>query len=296
MSKKTAIIDLGTNTFHLLIAEGKNAIYKDEITVKLGEGGISKGIISEAAMQRGIDTLTQYKKVINNHKVESIYAFGTSALRNANNANVFIDEVNSKLGISVNVIDGKREAEFIYQGIAATGLLHKHTSLIMDIGGGSVEFIMGTDTKLIWRKSYEIGAQRLLDKFVHSDPIDKPDQESLLTYLGEELSDLKEQINVHKPAQLIGASGTFHTLTQMLLERKVDTPVQITNDKLIPLFINVLKSTHNERLKMAGIPKGREDMIVPASLLVKYVLTIGSFGGFSLSPYSMKEGILSSMT
>lgn len=295
MQNKKAIIDLGTNTFHLLLSENNKAIYKDEKTVKLGEGGISKGILTEAAMVRGIETLTHYKSIIDKQNVPTIYAFGTSALRNASNAREFISKVEKKLGFTIQVIDGKKEAEFIYQGIAATGLLSSDPSLIMDIGGGSVEFIMGTDTKLIWRKSHEIGAQRLLDKFVHSDPIDEHNQESLLTYLGDELSDLKAQITIHKPVLLIGASGTFHTITQMLLGRKVDTPVQLTNDTLIPLFVNILKSTHNERLKMNGIPKGREDMIVPASLLVKYILTIGNFNGFSLSPNSMKEGILRSL-
>lgn len=295
MSHRKAIIDLGTNTFHLLIAEGKKALYKDEMTVRLGKGGISKGVLTGEAMTRGLHTLTHYKQIIDTYEVETIYAFGTSALRNARNANVFIEKVQNSLGFIIEVIDGKKEAEFIYQGILATGLLEKQTSLIMDIGGGSVEFILGTKDKLLWRKSYELGAQRLLDKFVLSDPISGPDQKQLKEYFEVELKDLKEEIGKNKPTQLIGASGTFHTITHMLLGEKSDSPVQIPNSTFKPLLTKILQSTHHERLEMNGIPKGREDMIVPASILVDFVLKIGDFDGFTLSPYSMKEGILSSL-
>lgn len=296
MSKKIAIIDLGTNTFHLLIAEGTKAVYKDEITVKLGEGGISKGVINELAMQRGLDTLTHYKGIIDKYKVDSIYAFGTSALRNANNANEFITVVQNRLGITIEVIDGKREAEFIYWGIVASGLLNKEISLIMDIGGGSVEFILGTESKLIWRKSYELGAQRLLDNYVHSDPISKNNQTLLYKYLKSELSDLKVKIDAYKPVQLIGASGTFHTIVHMLKGEKAESPVEVSNMDFEPLLQKILQSTTQERMVIPGIPKGRENMIVPASILVKHVLTLGSFSGFNLSPYSMKEGILASIS
>ncbi|MCB0495733.1 MAG: phosphatase [Cyclobacteriaceae bacterium] len=295
MNNKVAVIDLGTNTFHLLIAQDNKALYKDERTVKLGEGGISQGIISEAAMERGITTLTTYKKVIDSYEVVAIYAFGTSALRNARNADVFINQVQQQLGFTIEVIDGKKEAEFIYQGVLTSGLLQNEPSLIMDIGGGSVEFIIGTKTDLIWRKSYELGAQRLLDKFVHSDPISVKDQNIIDEYFTTELADLSTQIEANAPVKLIGSSGTFHTLTHMLLGKKMDSPVQIENPMLDKLFVKILVSTHNERLEMAGIPKGREDMIVPASLLVRFMLRKGKFDGFSLSPFSMKEGILSSL-
>ena len=296
MYNRKAIIDLGTNTFHLLIAEGKKAIYKEEITVKLGEGGISKGVLQEAAMTRGLKTLTHYKSIIDSNEVESIYAFGTSALRNSSNALVFIDKVRQQLGFVIEVIDGKKEAEFIYQGVLTSGLLEKKPSLIMDIGGGSVEFIIGTKTNLIWRKSYELGAQRLLDKFVHSDPISVKDQNAINEYFTTELADLSTQIEANGPVKLIGSSGTFHTLTHMLLGKKMDIPLKVENEQFEPLLIKILHSKHAERLEMDGIPKGREDMIVPASLLVSYVLNTGGFKGFSLSPFSMKEGILSSVT
>lgn len=295
MNKRIAVIDLGTNTFHLLIAEGEKVLYKDEATVRLGKGGISKGILTDDAMERGLITLTQYKGIIDSYEATTIYAFGTSALRNAKNARIFIEKVSQTLSFNIEVIDGKREAEFIYKGILASGLLEKETSLIMDIGGGSVEFILGTKDKLLWRKSYELGAQRLLDKFVHSDPISELDQKQLKEYFEAELEDLKKEISRNSPTQLIGASGTFHTITHMLLGSKSDRSVQIPNSAFEPLLAKILQSTHNERLDMNGIPKGREDMIVPASILVSYMLKIGDFEGFSLSPYSMKEGILSSL-
>src|SRR6185312_9793738 len=146
MNKRVAVIDLGTNTFHLLIAErgvGEvNELVRCEVAVKLGEGGINQGLIQPAAFERGIEALRDFHSVILQHGVEQVRALATSALRNAANGREFIGRIKNETDIKIELIDGGAEAEFIFKGIKASECLSDRGNLIVDIGGGSVEFII----------------------------------------------------------------------------------------------------------------------------------------------------------
>src|SRR5687767_14440041 len=169
MEQKFAIIDLGTNTFHLLIAEYDNGRYKishrERTAVKIGLGGINQGIIQEKGIERAIQALKTFKASIDQHSISKIFAFGTSALRNAHNANEVVEKIMLTTNIDVKIILGDKEAEFIYKGVRSAMELGNVPSLIVDIGGGSVEFIIANREEVFWKKSVEIGAQRLLEKF-----------------------------------------------------------------------------------------------------------------------------------
>ena len=169
---KNAIIDLGTNTFHLLIVEDKNTLFKDSVPAKIGKGGISQGIISEEGIQRALTVLKRFKQIIDEQGVraERVFATGTSAIRNAGNKEEFVKRVLEETGIQIQVISGDKEAELIYFGVKEAVDITE-TSMIMDIGGGSVEFIICNNEKIFWKQSFEIGGQRLMDKFMKNDPI-----------------------------------------------------------------------------------------------------------------------------
>src|SRR5258708_31195750 len=121
MNKRVAVMDLGTNTFHLLIVEGSssnfNEIVREQDSVKLGEGGINKGFIQSDSFERGIKTMLRFNQLIIKHHVNKVKAIATSALRSAANGQGFIDEVKAKTGINIEIIDGDMEAAFIYKGI-----------------------------------------------------------------------------------------------------------------------------------------------------------------------------------
>jgi exopolyphosphatase/guanosine-5'-triphosphate,3'-diphosphate pyrophosphatase len=170
-----AILDLGTNTFQLLIAniiDNKPVlVFEESIAVKLGEGGIEKGYISEAAFDRGLSALKQFKKSIDQYQVKLVRAAATSALRSASNGAEFLEKIRSETGIIPEIITGEREAELIYQGVRAAINMGDEKCLIIDIGGGSVEFIICNQEEVFWKRSYDIGAARLMEQFHHSDPI-----------------------------------------------------------------------------------------------------------------------------
>lgn len=295
-----AILDLGTNTFQLLIVNINDnepvLVFEESIAVKLGEGGIEKGFISEAAFARGLRAIKQFKKSIDQFQVKLVMAAATSALRTAGNGLEFLDKIRSETGIVPEIISGEREAELIYQGVRAAINMGDEKCLIIDIGGGSVEFIICNQQDVFWKRSYDIGAARLMEQFHHSDPISQADINKLNFYLEATLPELKTQIKIHKPELLIGSAGAFETFAILI---NPEFKVSFTNPEIkIELrdFARVseliLKSSHAERSNNPAIIPVRVDMIVMATLITKYVMNQFAFKALKLSTHSLKEGLL----
>lgn len=303
--QRVAVMDLGTNTFHLLIAEGSAADYKEVVhehdSVKLGEGGINKGIIQPAAYERGITAMQKFRDGINGHGIKHVRAIATSALRNASNGRQFIEDVADKTGIQIELIDGEQEAEYIYKGVKLAGRLTDKTSLIMDIGGGSVEFILCNANTILWKQSFEIGAARLMDKFHRDDPIPSEAINSLRLYLEEQLTTLIAVASKYPVEALIGSSGAFETFVELIeLEKGNSFDLAIKNydfefSDLINTTNKLITSSHDERKSMKGIIPIRVDMIVVASLMTRFIIEKLGITKVCMSTYSLKEGVLAEM-
>ncbi|MBD1366401.1 exopolyphosphatase [Mucilaginibacter sp. ZT4R22] len=305
-AKRIAVMDLGTNTFHLLIAEGSagdfKVIHHQTEAVKIGEGGINKGIIQQAAFTRGIKAMQDFKKHIDGAGATEVRAIATSALRSAANGNDFIAEVEAKAGIQIEIINGDQEAAFIYEGIKASGVLTNENALIIDIGGGSVEFIIGNNKEVLWKQSFEIGAARLMDKFHKTDPIPVISIKAMTAYLNQHLGPLFIAAMEYKPATLIGSSGAFESFAEVIdLEKgkpfdlKKIKAYEFDTDDLLDIIERLIKSTHAKRAATKGIIPVRVDMIVTASLLTIYIMQKVGLVNVSMSTYSLKEGVLAGM-
>jgi exopolyphosphatase/guanosine-5'-triphosphate,3'-diphosphate pyrophosphatase len=303
--QRVAVMDLGTNTFHLLIAEGCAADYNELVhehdSVRLGEGGINKGIIQPAAYERGISTMQKFRDDIDEYGIKHIRAIATSALRNASNGQQFIAEVADKAGIQIELINGDQEAEYIYKGVKLAGGLSDKTSLIMDIGGGSVEFILGNAHSILWKQSFEIGAARLMDKFHQTDPIPAESTNALNLYLHQQLAALLTIAQKHPVDALIGSSGAFETFAEVIeLEKGNDFSLDIKNynfelTDLIGVTGKLIASSHQQRKDTKGIIPIRVDMIVVASLITRFILDNLAIKRVFMSTYSLKEGVLAEM-
>lgn len=299
-------MDLGTNTFHLLIAEGDAAdphtLLQITEPVKLGEDGINKGIIQPPAYERGVNTMQQFHQHILKYKVEEVKAIATSALRSAANGKDFIDEVKAKTGIYIETINGEQEAHYIYEGVKAGQCLTQHNSLIIDIGGGSVEFILGNSQEILWKQSFEIGAARLMDKFHRKDPIPPAAINELNVYLNEQLTDLFTAVSTHDITYIIGSSGAFETFAEVVESAKGNMfDLKKTKSYLFqePDFIRVtdqlIHSTHQERQNNKAIIPIRVDMIVVAALLTRFIMQKLNISAVMMSTNSLKEGVLADM-
>jgi len=302
MHGRHAIIDLGTNTFHLLVIEKSESSYQilrtEKKVVRIGENGITNGVINASALARAIDAAKSFKSISEEYNVSSFHVTATSAVRDANNGNLFTKEIQSATGFDIKVITGDKEAELIYYGVRSALKLGDSSSLIMDIGGGSVEFIIGNSSKILWKESIPIGAQRLIEKFHHNDPINTEEIAEIENYLKSNLKSLIAKLEEIGPKTLIGASGSFDTLSDIYkLKFKIED--KVTNgeipfdlDCFYGLYNEILSKDREQRLNMPGMIEMRVDMIVVACILINYVLKNHKFKDIRVSSYALKEGIL----
>ena len=277
---RAAVIDLGTNTFHLIIADLTanfgELIYKTTVAVRLGEGRINEAMIIPVAFERGLAALEYFAETIKLHEVAVVKATATSAIRSASNGREFVNAALERSGISIDVIDGETEASLIFKGVQATGLIDT-TSLVMDIGGGSTEFILCNPRDVLWKKSYNIGAARLMQAYFKSDPINEEDKSAIYHHVAELTSELLQQCEQHRPLKLIGSAGAFESFAGMLMikNNKPANTVKsgdINYMQYLELANRLIASTHDQRQHMEGLIPLRVDMIVMAALLVNFVL------------------------
>lgn len=294
---RLAVIDLGTNTFNLLIIDWENGmhhqVYATKVGVGLGLGGINKNKLADDAMERGLETLDNYVAKCHELKVDKIVAFGTSAIRNASNKQVFIDRVKQELNLDIQVISGAREAELIYKGVNL-GLTIQEPFIIMDIGGGSTEFILGDANVLIEAASFEIGAARIFQLRAFEDPYSEADCAFIEDYLDMGVGSFFDQINVK---QLIGASGSFETFYELLSDEPypANKYVILDKDALLVQLEKVIHSTKAEREQEKRIIPIRKKMAPIAAIKIRWIIRKLNIQKIIISPYSLKEGVISEL-
>jgi len=302
---RIAIIDMGTNTFHLLIAEvdssGSNIIYRDHEPVKIGMAGINEGVITDGARQRAIAAMRRFRKAVDDHQARRVLAFGTSAFRNARNASALTTEITATTGIKVAIISGDEEADLIFEGIRAALDLGTERSLVVDIGAGSVEFIIGDATHIYWKQSFEIGGQRLLERFQKHDPITPDEIATLDRYFESTLSPLFSALTRFNPTVLVGSSGSFDTLSDIYSIRRgiyveprpPETPLSL--EGFYDIYHELIRKDRQARMSISGMVSMRVDMIVVGCCLIHFVLKKHPFSAIRVSSYSLKEGVVAQL-
>lgn len=303
--KRIAVLDIGTNTFHILIAELEangtfKSIHKEKIPVKLGEGGINKNIITQEAIERGKKAFSYFNDLLVAFEVKKLKTIATSAVRNASNGSDFVKMAAQEYNIIIEVIDGNREAELIYKGVKNAVPLDNDKYLIIDIGGGSVEFIICNQEQVYWKQSFEIGGQRLVEQFHQHNPIDTQEVIALEKHIKEKLLDLFTACSNYEPNCLIGASGAFETLSDIYYkEHQITGSIVDENYHILPkqaylqMHNEIVRKTREERLAIPGMIEMRVDMIVVSSYLISLVLDHANINRITTSSFALKEGVIS---
>lgn len=301
-----AVIDLGSNTFNLLIADIKNnqlnVAVNLEFPVKIGRGGLVDNVITEPAIQRAITALAQFKGYIDGFEITEITALATSAIRNASNGNILVEKVKEMFNISISIIDGIKEATFIYNGAINSFKLPNDEILVMDIGGGSVEFIIGRGNNILWKQSFDIGAVRLVEIFKPKNPLNQTDIESIKAHISKILKPLQDELFKYPLKTLVGTAGSFETMVDVVIKDLRVIPNSLSKNAFeIPLqefevFKEMMiKTTIEQRLKFKGMLDFRAEYIPIASLLIEIIIEMAGIKKLVCSNYSMKEGALYSM-
>lgn len=300
---RISVIDLGTNTFNLLVAEytgegNPTILHRSKYPTKIGKGGINQQRITEEAIQRAVNAFEEMGQISKQFGVTQTLAFATSAIRSAENGADFVRMIEQKHNISIEIISGDREAELIYYGTKNAVTLNHETVAILDIGGGSNEVIIANGDKIFWKKSYPLGMTRLLEKFTPSDPISKTEIQIIETYLKEQMFDLFEALEVHSVKTLIGSSGSFDTFRQILLANAQslnglpETQFEIKLKDFFKLHQIFLASNLEQRNLMPGMDPVRVELMVIASIFINYLIKEAGFSKLFQSSFSLKEGAL----
>jgi exopolyphosphatase/guanosine-5'-triphosphate,3'-diphosphate pyrophosphatase len=298
-----AVIDLGTNTTKLSLAkkEGKSLTYFKHHTIPVFLGKrIENNIIQKDAEMRLFDALDVQNEILKKEQINPLQtlAVATSAFRNAINGYEIALKIRQKYGWSIEIISGEKEAQYICEGVKQAFPSLNEIVLLMDIGGGSVEFILTNGNKVFWKKSFEIGATRLKEKYHRTEPISDLDLYRLMIFLEYELATLREISFKYAPRYLIGSAGTFETLAYMHLANKGNmfqesyNGLVLSMEEFDTLHQMLINSNYEERLNLAGLVEFRAEMIVVAVSLLRNVLLLTNINKICISEYALKEGYL----
>lgn len=299
---RIAIIDLGTNTFKLLVVErpagtatGMHVLHAEETAVFLGRGGVEKGTITAAAIARGMDSLRILAAKARELGAGAVGAFGTSAMRSAANGTAFAARIQQELGIRVDIIPGDEEAGLILDGVRQAVAFGNKPMLVMDIGGGSTEFILATDRALLWKRSFELGTTRLFERFPANDPMGLDTQLRMAEHIDAQLEPLWGIMDRHWPATLVGSAGSFDTLAALIAQERgqplptAAVTLELSTTEVEALKDRLLAMPRAERAALPGLPAHRVDTLLPALMLIERVLLHG-IERVQWSRYSLKEG------
>jgi len=297
---KLAVIDLGTNTCNLLIAEtdqkNYSILYQGKEGVKLGKGGINKRTLTPEAFQRAAEALKKHKKTMADYQVSQVTTIATSAVRDAANKAEFAAYLLNETGLELTIVSGEEEATLIFKGVRlAFGNIPDQT-LILDIGGGSNEFILTQDNDMLWKKSFPLGMSRVTEQFPVSDPVTAKEIKAIESYFRDGLSDLQTRLRGVQTDRLVGCSGAFDTLAD-LIDRTVPGSKQrikqdIDRNVFEQVYDTIIHSTAAQREKMTGMDPLRVEMIVPSFIFIRFILKSFSIEKITQTGFSLREGVL----
>ncbi|GAB4544913.1 MAG: Ppx/GppA phosphatase family protein [Thermodesulfovibrionia bacterium] len=300
--KPLAGIDIGTNTFRLLIANIEespagymiNEIDSERVIIRLGEGLSDGGLLRWDVMDRAIETLKDFRKRMLRHNVSSFYAVGTSALREAINKDVFIKRAIDEAGIDVRIIDEKEEARLTSIGMTMD-IREAGSSILIDIGGGSTEFIFMKDNNIEDIRSIRLGVVYLTERYMRHDP---PTDEEIMDMTDEIARKLEDIKGVRGGPLLIGTAGTITTISAISQGLDVHSHERIHKSRVSLDFIERLwdeiKGMEMSRRAVVYpiLRDRRMDIIVPGVLILKMVMVRFNFKEILVSDNGLREGII----
>lgn len=297
---KIGAIDIGTNSMRLLVAEyidGK--LYNREKfvnTTRIGQGVDSEGYISEEAIERNIKALKEFSDIANEKGCEYIYCIGTSALRDSKNGNEFIDLAKAETNVDVDIISGEEESNLGFIGVLQ-GLDDTNNILVLDIGGGSTEFILGDESGIKYAKSENVGALRMTEKFLATDPICENEFEDMSNFIEETISDTINILREKNIRQIVGIGGTITSVSAINQELETYFMEKIHGSKvnekeLDNILQNLKKMTLNDKKNIKGLQPKRADIITAGVRILNIIMKKLEKENIIVSEYDNLEGLI----
>jgi len=300
---RVAVIDLGTNTCNLLIAEmdsyGYEILHQSKQLVKLGDDKIRENEISAPATSRVLESFQIHQKIISEYQAEKVRVVATSAVRTAENKIDFLDQISENSGWLVRLISGEKEAEMIFEGVLLAFNEFKNPALILDIGGGSNELILASEKKILWKESQPAGMARIINRFKIFDPVRTDEIKQLQNYFFEWHKNAFEKCKAENVKTLVGCSGAFDTIADVIDQvnpgEKMRKTQEISISDFYEVYKTLIKSTREQRLLMKGMDMVRVDLIVPAVILIEHLISKTGISQIIQTDFALREGVLFEM-
>lgn len=303
-----AAIDVGTNSVHMVVVKIQpelpafTIIGREKDTVRLGNFRPGTNCLSEEAMERGIAALKRCKQIADSYQANDIVTVATSATREASNGQVFIDRVKREVGLDINLISGLEEARRIYLGVLSGMELHGKPHVIIDIGGGSTEIILGTGERHRFLSSTKVGAVRLNAQMITTNPIKTQEFLQLQAYvrgrLEPNIEALKSKLVEGESLSLIGTSGTVESLATLTAIEKLGTvPARMngytmTMDELEKAIQKLRRMSFSERLKLPEMSARRAEIIVPGAVILQQAMRTLGMDRITICEHALREGLV----
>ncbi len=314
---RIAAIDIGTNSLHMIVVEvTPNLAFKtlssDKDPTHLGDGALVKRRLTSRAIHYTLDALTRYQKIAKGLDADVLLAYATSAVRESSNGGDFVDLARQRLKLPVQVISAREEAHLIYLAVRSAIDLNNHVdihddhpardsrgcSLILDIGGGSAELIVATNERPLLLDSQPLGASRLAQQFLHSDPVSNKDLAALESHIKKSLKPTLQQIRELAPRRLIGTSGTLENLAAMAALRHGESAARhrllthMARDDFDALYKQLRKLPLKERRRLPGLDPDRAAQIPAGAAVLDHLFDKLPFTHIDVCDRALREGMI----
>jgi len=310
---KIGAIDVGSNSIHLVMAEimpdgDFRTLGRDKAMIHLGRGGFRQHVLTQRAMDDGIAALTRFLKMARLKGIRDIRAVASSAVREATNGGDFVQRVRREAGLELHIISPLEEARLIYLAVRHTVDLGGQDRLIFDVGGGSLELIVGNAHRPRALASAKLGVSRLAELLLHDDPPTDAQLKDLRRHIDAALEPIYRQVGQPTPpppakegpagARALATSGTFQQLAALCARRRADreidtaAPLSVTRSELKALYSELIVLSRVQRLKLPGLDAQRVDMVIPGAAVVLSVMRRFGVEEVSACDMALREGII----
>jgi exopolyphosphatase/guanosine-5'-triphosphate,3'-diphosphate pyrophosphatase len=300
---RKAAIDIGTNSTRLMIAEVKdgkigNVLTKKAIITRLGKGVSASGNLGCEGIERTLKVIKQYCIEANQFGVENVAAVATSATREAENGRDFVNQVERIIGAPVKIISGKQEAKLTFKGaIQGREISKSSLLLVIDIGGGSEEVVIGAGDKIYQQESLDIGCVRLTEMFINNDPPSQEEINNLRNYVFRQLTEKFSNRYSDKIKIAIGVAGTPTTLASISLglrtyDRQLVEGYELKQGKIKQLLKKLSCLDIKERQKVVGLQPERADVIISGTAILLETIRFFGLGSVLVSEHDILDGLM----
>jgi exopolyphosphatase/guanosine-5'-triphosphate,3'-diphosphate pyrophosphatase len=300
---RIAALDLGSNSFHLLIVEARpdgsfDTLVREKEMLRLGDVVAREGFLTEESIKRATDVVRRFRTIAETHGVDELVAYGTAALREASNGPEVTDRIEAETGVRIQVVNGIREAQLVFEAVRASVLMEPAPALCADLGGGSLELAVGDRFGLRYATSLHLGVGRLTAELVGSDPPTAKERSRMRRRIDEELADVLPDILARKPRLLIGSSGTFCALARASAALRDGAAPGSVNQLTVSAedlraFGELVFSLGTEdRARLPGIDARRAELLPAGVVVTEALLEATGLDSLTTSEWALREGMV----